>query len=121
MKVLVIGAGGREDALAWKLSGSARVKKVFIAPGNAGTIRHGENVALNAGDVEGLKGFALKERIDLTVVGPEVPLTLGIVDEFERAGLRIFGPSRLASEIEGSKAFSQDLISCPHLPSARYI
>lgn len=120
MKVLVIGAGGREDALAWKLSRSERVERVFIAPGNAGTSRHGRNVDIKAEDIEGLKGFALKERIDLTVVGPEVPLTLGIVDEFERAGLRIFGPSRLASELEGSKAFSKGLMARYNIPTARY-
>lgn len=120
MKVLVIGSGGREDALAWKLARSARVEAVFIAPGNAGTSRHGRNVDIKAEDIEGLKGFALKERIDLTVVGPEVPLTLGIADEFERAGLRIFGPSMLAAEVEGSKAFSKGLMARYNIPTARY-
>ena len=120
MKVLVVGSGGREHALAWKLSLSGRVKKLYIAPGNAGTAAHGENVPIKAEDVEGLRDFSVRETIDLTVVGPEVPLTLGITDEFERAGLRVFGPSKRASEIEGSKIFAKDLMLRHDIPTARY-
>jgi len=90
MKVLIVGSGGREHALAWKIKQSPRVKKVFIASGNGGTALIGENVSLEAEDVRGLLQFALKEKIDLTVVGPEVPLSLGIVDLFEKNGLKIF-------------------------------
>ncbi len=120
MKVLVIGGGGREHALAWKLGTSERVGKVFIAPGNAGTAEAGENVAIAATDVAGLKAFALSRGVDLTVVGPELALTLGIVDEFKDAGLRIFGPRKKAAEIEGSKVFCKDLMVRNNIPTALY-
>ncbi|HBG45858.1 MAG TPA: phosphoribosylamine--glycine ligase [Deltaproteobacteria bacterium] len=120
MKVLIIGSGGREHALAWKLSQSKKVSRLFIAPGNPGTARHGENVAISAEDIEGLKAFALKEQINLTVVGPELPLTLGITDSFTMAGLKVFGPSRAAAEIEGSKAFSKELMFRHNIPTAFY-
>ncbi len=118
MRILVVGSGAREHALAWRLSGSADVEKVYIAPGNAGTRLVGENIAIPSGDVAGLKGFALKERIDLTVAGPELPLTLGIADEFEKAGLKLFGPSKKAAQIEGSKSFSKDLMARYGIPTA---
>lgn len=120
MKVLVVGGGGREHALAWKLGTSERVGKVFIAPGNAGTAEAGENVAIAATDVAGLKAFALNQGVDLTVVGPELPLTLGIVDEFKDAGLRIFGPRQNAAEIEGSKVFCKELMVRSNIPTAFY-
>ncbi|GMR05117.1 MAG: phosphoribosylamine--glycine ligase [Thermodesulfobacteriota bacterium] len=120
MKVLVVGSGGREHALAWKLSQGGKVKKIFIAPGNAGTAMCGENVNIAPDDIEALKGFALEEKIDLTVVGPEIPLTLGIVDTFKEAGLRIFGPTKAAALIEGSKAFCKDLMARHGIPSAAY-
>ena len=120
MQVLVVGSGGREHALAWKLSQSKHVRKVYIAPGNAGTSLCGENVVIPAEDIDGLKTFALAKRIDLTVVGPELSLTLGIVDAFEAAGLKIFGPSKAASELEGSKAFSKDLMRRYNIPTAFY-
>jgi phosphoribosylamine--glycine ligase len=120
MKVLIVGGGGREDALAWKLSRSKRVTRVYIAPGNAGTSRHGVNIAIIAEDVEGLKAFALAEEIDLTIVGPELPLTLGIADAFIEAGLKVFGPSRRAAEIEGSKAFCKALMLNYSIPTAGY-
>jgi phosphoribosylamine--glycine ligase len=120
MKLLVVGSGGREHALAWKLTQSEKVKKLFTAPGNAGTSLHGENVPIKADDIEGLKDFALKQGIDLTVVGPELPLTLGIVDVFTSAGMKIFGPSRGAAEIEGSKGFSKDLMERYGIPTAKY-
>ena len=120
MKVLIIGGGGREHALAWKLKGSKRVDKIFIAPGNAGTAEIGENVAIAADDIAKLKSFAIETGVDLTVVGPELPLTLGIVDEFKRAGLTIFGPSKAAAEIEGSKVFCKELMIDNHIPTAFY-
>ncbi len=120
MKVLLVGSGGREHALAWKLSQSQLVDKLFIAPGNPGTAIHGENVAIPAEDIEGLKAFALKEKIDFTVIGPELPLTLGITDEFNAAGLRVFGPTKAAAELEGSKAFSKELMVRYKVPTAFY-
>jgi phosphoribosylamine--glycine ligase len=110
MRVLVIGSGGREHALAWKVASSPRVEHVYVAPGNAGTALepHCENVAIAADDVPALVAFAEREHIDLTIVGPEAPLVLGVVDAFEAAGLRCFGPSRDCARLEGSKAFSKD-------------
>jgi len=118
MKVLIVGSGGREHALAWKLSQSKKVTRIFTAPGNPGTALHGENIIIPAEDIAGLKAFALKEQIDLTVVGPELPLTLGIVDVFIDAGLTIFGPSRTAAELEGSKVFCKELMVKYKIPTA---
>ncbi|MBI5453851.1 MAG: phosphoribosylamine--glycine ligase, partial [Deltaproteobacteria bacterium] len=120
MKVLVIGGGGREHALAWKLRQSQLVEAVYIAPGNPGTALVGKNVAIPAEDIEGLKEFAKREGIGLTVVGPELPLTLGIVDAFESAGLKVFGPSKAASELEGSKVFSKELMIKHGIPTAHH-
>ncbi len=120
MKVLVTGSGGREHALAWKLSKSPKVKKLYIAPGNPGTALVGENVMIPAENVAELKDFALRERIDLTVVGPELPLTLGISDEFAAAGLKVFGPSKKAAEIEGSKIFCKELMQKHGIPTGYY-
>jgi phosphoribosylamine--glycine ligase len=120
MKVLIIGSGGREHALSWKIAQSSLLTRLYMAPGNPGTAGLGENVAIPAEDVTGLKAFAVDKGIDLTVVGPELPLTLGIVDEFTRAGLKIFGPSKAASEIEGSKVFAKDLMSKHRIPTAFY-
>ena len=117
MNVLVIGSGGREHALAWKVRQSPRVKRVFCAPGNAGIAAVADLVPHAADDIAALAAFALNQRIDLTIVGPEVPLTLGIVDEFHRHGLRIFGPSRDAAQLEGSKAFSKDLFRRYGIPT----
>src|SRR5438876_6912809 len=102
MKVLVVGKGGREHALVWKLAQSPRVERVYCAPGNAGTGEDGVNVPIEATDFEQLLRFAKKEGVGLTVVGPEEPLSLGIVDAFQKAGLRIFGPTREAARIEAS-------------------
>jgi len=110
MKVLVVGSGGREHALVWKIKQSPKVKKIYCAPGNAGIMELADCVAIGADDVEGLLDFARQEKIDLTVVGPEAPLSLGIVDRFEAAGLRVFGPSGRAAELEGSKVFMKDLL-----------
>src|SRR5205807_726603 len=105
MNVLVIGKGGREHALVWKLAQSPRVKRVFCAPGNAGTAADGTNVPIEPNNFDALLRFAKKEKIDLTVVGPEDPLCGSIVDVFQTAGLRIFGPTREAAQVEASKVF----------------
>lgn len=120
MKVLVIGKGGREHALCWKLKQSPRVKTVFCAPGNAGTALDAQNVSIDANDTRSLVQFAKREGIGLTVVGPEEPLTLGIVDAFQREGLRVFGPRRDAAELEGSKVFAKDLMRQAGIPTADY-
>jgi phosphoribosylamine--glycine ligase len=117
MKVLVIGSGGREHALVWKISQSPRVKKIYCAPGNAGIAQLAECLSISAEDVKGLTSRAEKERVDLTVVGPEAPLTLGIVEAFKEKGMRIFGPSQKAAEIEGSKAFAKDLMKKYGIPT----
>ncbi|MFA5100028.1 MAG: phosphoribosylamine--glycine ligase [Candidatus Omnitrophota bacterium] len=120
MKILVVGSGGREHALVWKIAQSKLVDKIFCAPGNGGTCRHAENIDINADDIPGLLAFSRKEHIDLTVVGPEVPLTLGIVDEFEKNGLPIFGPDKRAAAMEGSKVFSKELMRKYNVPTADF-
>src|SRR5438445_2835631 len=120
MNVLVIGKGGREHALVWKLAQSPRVERVYCAPGNAGTARDGVNVAFEPNDIERLVRFAKKEEIGLTAVGPEEPLALGIVDQFQAAGLRIFGPSRQAAQIEASKVFAKQLMRHADVPTAEF-
>ncbi|RUM39008.1 MAG: phosphoribosylamine--glycine ligase [Desulfobulbus sp.] len=120
MKVLVVGSGGREHALVWKLHQSSQVKTVYCAPGNAGIRRLATCLNITSGDIEGLLEFVIKEGIDLTIVGPEDPLTLGIVDRFEEKGLRIFGPSAAAAELEGSKVFSKDFLKKYSIPTADY-
>jgi phosphoribosylamine---glycine ligase len=117
MKVLVIGGGGREHALVWKISQSSRVKKIYCAPGNAGIAQLAQCLSISAEDVKGLTAWAEKERVDLTVVGPEAPLTLGIVEACKEKGMRIFGPTQKASEIEGSKAFAKDLMKKYGIPT----
>jgi phosphoribosylamine---glycine ligase len=118
MKVLVIGSGGREHAIVWKLAQSSRVSQLFCAPGNTGIESLATCVPLLVEDLAGLQQFVTRERIDLTVVGPEVSLALGIVDEFRKAKLKIFGPTRRAAQIESSKAFSKNLMSRHHIPTA---
>ena len=122
MKVLVIGNGGREHALAWKIAQSPLVSKVFVAPGNAGTALESglENINIKATDVSGLLNFAQQEQIDLTIVGPEAPLVIGVVDSFQKAGLKIFGPTKSASQLEGSKAFTKDFLARHNIPTAEY-
>ena len=120
MKVLVVGGGGREHALVWKLGQSAHVTKMYCAPGNAGIAQHAESVDLAADDLGGLAAFAETERIDLTVVGPELPLSLGIVDLFEARGLRVFGPNRAAARLEASKAFTKALLHEHGVPTADF-
>lgn len=120
MKVLVIGNGGREHALAWKIAQSPRVDRVFVAPGNAGTALEAENVDIAPTDTAKLLKFAAENKIGLTVVGPEVPLVNGLVDEFQKAKLRVFGPSRAAAELEGSKVFCKNLLRHADVPTADY-
>ena len=120
MNVLVVGNGGREHALAWKLAASPRVKRVFVAPGNAGTAADAENVDIAASDFPRLIAFARQNDVGLTVVGPEQPLVNGIVDAFTAEKLRIFGPSRAAAELEGSKIFCKNLLRNADVPTAEY-
>ncbi len=127
LKVLIVGAGGREHALAWVMAQSKSVEQLFVAPGNAGTTWNRAidrapsiNVAIAADDISALLSFALHEQIDLTVIGPEVPLSLGIVDAFQDAGLRVFGPTRKAAQIETSKAFSKAFMQRHQIPTAAY-
>lgn len=120
MKVLVVGNGGREHALAWKLGKSPRVDQVFVAPGNAGTAADAENVSVPANDFAGLISFAKKNQIGLTVVGPEAPLADGITNAFSGEKLRVFGPSKVAAQLEGSKVFCKDILHSADIPTAEY-
>jgi phosphoribosylamine--glycine ligase len=122
MKILVVGGGGREHALAWKLAQSARVSEIFLAPGNAGTHREArvENIPIAVDDMAGLVAFARDNTVDLTVVGPEVPLVAGIVDRFEAEGLKCFGPRKDAAQLEGSKAFCKAFLMRHGIPTADY-
>ena len=122
MNVLIVGGGGREHALAWKVAQSPLVRKVFVAPGNAGTARERgvENVHIEADDLVALRYFALEHGVGLTIVGPEAPLVAGIVDEFRAAGLRCFGPTQAAAQLEGSKAFCKDFLARHQIPTAAY-
>ncbi len=120
MKVLIVGGGGREHALAWKISQSPRVQAVFVAPGNAGTARDAVNVPISATDKPALIQYALENEIGLVVVGPEAPLVDGLVDDMEAAGLRVFGPSKAAAELEGSKVFCKNLLRSADIPTASY-
>ncbi len=118
MNVLVLGSGGREHALAWKLARSPRVRKIFCAPGNAGTAALGENLPIPVTDHDALVAAARQHRIDLTVVGPDDALAAGIVDRFEASGLRVFGPSKAAAQLEWSKAFAKDFMQRHGIPTA---
>ena len=122
MKVLVIGSGGREHALVWKLAQSDLCEKIFVAPGNAGTTDEPktENVDLSAEDLEGLLEFAKKKEIDITIVGPETPLVLGLIDLFEKNNLLCLGPNKLAAQMEGSKIFMKDVLKRGNIPTATY-
>ncbi|MBV1909983.1 MAG: phosphoribosylamine--glycine ligase [Kangiellaceae bacterium] len=122
MKILVIGSGGREHALAWKAAQSNEVSQVFVAPGNAGTAQEDkvQNVAIDSEDIDALLVFTQQEAIDLTIVGPEAPLCLGIVDTFTEAGQKCFGPTKGAAQLEGSKAFTKDFLARNNIPTAAY-
>ncbi len=118
--VLIVGGGGREHALAWKIAQSPGIAKIFCAPGNAGIADIAECIAINPADLSALKNFAISNRVDLTVVGPELPLTLGIVDVFEQEGLRIFGPCQKAARLEGSKIFAKEIMQTHGIPTADF-
>ncbi|MFH2138630.1 MAG: phosphoribosylamine--glycine ligase [Candidatus Omnitrophota bacterium] len=120
MKILVVGSGGREHTLVWKIAQSSRVKKIYCAPGNGGIAELAECVNIKADDIDGLLDFARQKQIDLTVIGPEVPLTLGIVDKFKEKGLKIFGPGKQASQLEGSKIFAKNLMKKYNIPTADF-
>ncbi|HNQ50419.1 MAG TPA: phosphoribosylamine--glycine ligase [Candidatus Omnitrophota bacterium] len=120
MRILVVGSGGREHALVWKIAQSKLVDKIFCAPGNGGTALQAENIDIRADDIAGLVRFGRREKIDLTVVGPEVPLTLGIADEFEKCRLPVFGPNKAAAAMEGSKVFSKELMRTYGVPTADF-
>ena len=120
MKVLVVGGGGREHALAWKLAAERGIERVLCAPGNAGIARVAQTVDIAAGDPESLLALAVRERIDLTVVGPELPLDRGIVDLFSANGMRILGPSRAAAQLECSKIFAKTFMTRHGIPTARF-
>jgi len=122
MKILIVGGGGREHALAWKAKQSKSVETVFVAPGNAGTaLEQGiDNIAIGAEDIDALLAFAQKEQIALTIIGPEAPLVKGIVDQFTEQGLRCFGPTQAAAQLEGSKAFCKDFFARHNIPTAAY-
>ena len=122
MNILVIGSGGREHALAWKAAQSELADKVYVAPGNAGTAIEDklENVDISVDDIDGLVKFAKDNSIGLTIVGPEAPLVAGVVDAFKQAGLKCFGPSAAAAQLEGSKSFTKDFLARHNIPTAEY-
>ena len=120
MKVLIVGSGGREHAIAWKVAQSSRVEKIYCAPGNAGIEEYAECVNIGAMEFDKLTAFAMEKEIDLTIIGMDDPLVGGVVDAFEEKGLRVFGPRKLAAMIEGSKAFSKDLMKKYNIPTAAY-
>ena len=122
MRVLIVGGGGREHALAWKASQSPLVSQIYVAPGNAGTAQETRvsNIEIGAGDIDSLLEFAQQQNIELTIVGPEAPLVAGIVDRFQESGLAIFGPSAAAAQLEGSKTFTKDFLARHQIPTASY-
>ena len=120
MKILVVGGGGREHAICWKLSNESNVEKIYCAPGNAGISNVAQCIDIQDSDIENLLKFAKENQIDLTIVGPEIPLVAGIVDAFEEEGLKIFGPNKECAQLEGSKAFSKDFMMRHNLPTAKY-
>ena len=120
MKILVVGGGGREHAICWKLSNESNVEKIYCAPGNAGISSVAKCIDIQDSDIENLLKFAKENQIDLTIVGPEIPLVAGIVDAFEKEGLKIFGPNKECAQLEGSKAFSKDFMIRHNLPTAKY-
>lgn len=120
MKILVVGGGGREHAICWKLSNESNVEKIYCAPGNAGISNVAQCIDIQDSDIENLLKFAKENKIDLTIVGPEIPLVAGIVDVFEKEGLKIFGPNKKCAQLEGSKSFSKDFMIRHNLPTAKY-
>lgn len=120
MKVLVVGSGGREHAIAWKLSQSPRVTKIYCAPGNAGIASVAECIDITSEDLEGIRNFAVENNIDMAVIGPEIPLSMGITDLLQESGIRVFGPDKECSQLEGSKAFTKAFLMRHNIPTAEY-
>jgi phosphoribosylamine--glycine ligase len=120
MRVLIIGGGGREHALAWKIAQSPLLARLFVAPGNPGTAQHGENVPIAVDDIAGLVGFAASNAIDLVIPGPELPLALGIADALTDSGIACFGPSQAAAQLEASKQFTKELCDEAAIPTAAW-
>jgi phosphoribosylamine--glycine ligase len=120
LKVLLVGSGGREHAIAWKIKQNSRLEQLYCAPGNAGTAQLAQNVPIDVEDIDGLADFVVSQQIDLTIVGPEAPLVAGIVDRFQQQGLRAAGPSREASQLEGSKSFAKDFMKRHSIPTGGY-
>ncbi len=120
MKILVVGSGGREHTLCWKIAQSKKVTKVYCAPGNAGTGLVAENISIEVDEIDKIVDFCNEKNIDLAVIGPELPLTLGLVDILEKNGIKAFGPKASAAEIEGSKAFSKMIMEKYDVPTAKY-
>ena len=120
MKILVVGSGGREHAIAWKLAKSKRVEKLYCAPGNAGIASVAECVPVKAEDLEGIRDFCVENKVDMAVIGPEVPLSMGITDLLNEAGIRVFGPDKNCSQLEGSKSFTKAFLKRHHIPTAGY-
>src|SRR6187399_1829484 len=120
MKVMVIGSGGREHALAWKIAQNKEISRVYVAPGNAGTALNADMVNVPISSVQDLLDFAQKEQINLTIVGPEAPLSMGVVDAFRAAGLKIFGPTKAAAQLEGSKDYAKAFMMRHNIPTAAY-
>lgn len=120
MRVLIIGRGAREHSIGWKVNNSPKVSKLYFAPGNGGTCQIGENLDIQETDIDKLLNFALNNKIDLTIVGPEIPLVMGIVDEFEKNNLKIFGPNKRCAKLEGSKDFTKKFLIKNNIPTARY-
>ena len=120
MKVMIIGGGGREHALAWKVAQNKSISRVYVAPGNAGTALNPDMVNVPISKVDELVAFAQQEQIELTIVGPEAPLSQGVVDAFRAHGLRIFGPSQAAAQLESSKDFAKAFMVRHHIPTAAY-
>ena len=118
MNVLLVGNGGREHAIAWKLAKSAKIDKLFIAPGNPGTAKHGINIDIKANEYDKLLKFAIDNKVGLAVIGPEDPLADGIVDKFEKAGIKAFGPSGAAAQLEADKAFAKQIMKANSVPTA---
>ncbi len=121
MKILVVGGGGRENAICWKLSESKNVKKIYCAPGNPGIAEYADCVDIKIDDISGLCNFAKKENIDLVVIGPEIPLTMGLVDELEELGIKAFGPNKKCARLEESKSFTKQFLEKHKIPTAKYI
>jgi phosphoribosylamine--glycine ligase len=120
MKILVVGGGGREHAICWKLAQSPKADKIYCAPGNAGIEEVAECLPVGAEDIDGIVAAAREKQIDLAVIGPEVPLAMGLVDELEAAGIRAFGPNRRCSQLEASKSFTKQFLERHRIPTARY-